>query len=51
MAPRDARPFLISNRSGQGEQLFYRAASTVNLVFLLLALALGVTILRFGQSG
>jgi len=50
-APRDGRPFLIGNRSEQGEQLFYRAAGTVNLVFLLLALALGVLILQYGQGG
>ena len=50
-APRDGRPFLIGNRSERGEQLFYRAAGTVNLVFLLLALALGVAILRYGQGG
>jgi hypothetical protein len=50
-APRDGLPFLIGNRSERGEQLFYRAAGTVNLVFLLLALALGVLILRYGQGG
>ena len=50
-APRDGRPFLIGTRSERGEQLFYRAAGTVNLVFLLLALALGVLILRYGQGG
>ncbi len=50
-APRDGRPFLIGKRSERGEQLFYRAAGTVNLVFLLLALALGVLILRYGQGG
>jgi hypothetical protein len=50
-APRDGRPFLIGNRSERGEQLFYRAAGTVNLVFLLLALAVGVLILRYGQGG
>ena len=52
-APRDGRPFLIGNRSERGEQLFYRAAGTVNLVFLLLALALGVRdpALRPGRIG
>jgi hypothetical protein len=50
-APRDGRPFLIGNRSERGEQLFYRAAGTVNLVFLLLALALGVLILQYGHGG
>jgi hypothetical protein len=50
-APRDGRPFLIGNRSERGEQLFYRAAGTVNLVFLMLALALGLLFLRYGPVG
>ena len=49
-APANGRPFLIGNKVERGEQLFYRAASHVNLVFLLLALALGIMILRFGQG-
>jgi len=49
-APAGGGPFLIGNKVERGEQLFYRAASNVNLVFLLLALALGVMILRFGQG-
>lgn len=51
VAPRDGRPFLIGNKSDQGEQLFYRAANSINMAFLLLALAVGTAILRFGQGG
>ena len=50
-APADGRAFLIGNKTEHGEQLFYRAASKVNLVFLLLAAALGVLVLRYGQGG
>jgi hypothetical protein len=50
-APADGRAFLIGNKIEHGEQLFYRAASKVNLVFLLLAAALGVLVLRYGQGG
>jgi hypothetical protein len=51
VAPADGRAFLIGNKTDHGEQLYYRAASKVNLVFLLLAAALGMLVLRYGQGG